>query len=240
MVIARSIGVAGAFAAAGLFGTLVSEPVHADSTDSYAFGSTESPEDYATLTLQEGSQSVSLSTNGFQGWISNDSFNFAGPDGNTNYLAGVFNGSSYRNFFAFDTAGLNSTVTTAKLTLYSGTITAELGYSLYGATQVITQLANGVSPNIDLYAELGQGMKYGSMTIDTSNSLHSLVLMLNAAAVRDINAAIAGKKGEVAIAGVAVGVPEPSTWIMMLAGFAGLGLAASRRAASSRVAALAG
>jgi PEP-CTERM motif len=239
MGIARSTALAGAVAAALLCLSLFCELARADSAD-FAFGSTESLDDYATVTLQEGNKPVSPSTNGFQGRITNNSFNFAGPDRNTDYLAGVYNGSSYRDFFAFNTAGANSTVTGAKSTLYSGVITAELSYSLFGATQVIKQLANGVSPSAMLYAELGQGVKYGSIVVDAGNSLRSLVLTLNSAAVSDINKTIAGNKRAVAIAGVAVGVPEPSTWVMILAGFAGLGFAATRRMPNSPVAAAVG
>ena len=220
MINGRSAALAGAIAVAVLSGALVCESARADT---YAFGNTESPSDYATLTL------------------GNDSFNFADPNGNTNYLVGVYNGASRNNFFAFDIAGVKSTVTSAKLTLYSGTISAELDYSLYGATQAINQLSNGVSPNTALYNELGRGVKYGSFVIDRGNSLHTLMFALNAAAVKDdIKAAIAGKKTAIAISGVAVGVPEPSTWIMMLAGFAGLGLAAYQRAARGRAASTAG
>lgn len=233
----RSAALAGAIALAVLSGALVCEPARADT---YAFGSTGSPNDYATLALQEGSESVSLSTNGFQGWVGNDSFNSAGPDGNTNYLVGVYNGASDHNFFAFDIAGVKSTVTSAKLTLYTGTISGELGYSLYGATQAINQLSDGVSPSSALYNELGQGVKYGSFVIDSGNSLHTLMFALNAAAVSDINAAILGRKSAIAISGAAHPVPEPSTWIMMLVGFAGLGLAAYQRAARGQAGSAAG
>ena len=77
-------------------------------------------------------------------------------------------------------------------------------------------------------------MKYGSFVIDSGNSLHTLMSTLNAAAESGINAAILGKKTAIAISGAAIAVPEPSTWIMMLAGFAGLGLAAYRRVAGGR------
>ena len=117
----RSAALAGAVAVAVLSGTLACETARADV---YAFGNTESPSDYATLALEEGSHSANPSTNGFQGWIGNHSFNFAGPGGNTNYLVGVYNGASHHNFIAFDIASVQSTVTSAKLTLYSGTISA--------------------------------------------------------------------------------------------------------------------
>ena len=67
-----------------------------------------------------------------------------------------------------------------------------------------------------------------------------LIFTLNAAAVTDIQAAITDR-GVFAIAGQASApVPEPSTWVMMLAGFAGLGVVARRRAAKRRAAAAAG
>lgn len=219
----RSAALAGAVAVAVLSWTLVCKSTRADT-------STEYPTNSATLTLQEGSGSVGLRTGGFQGWVGNDSVNLAGPDGSTNDLAGVYNGAS------------KSTVTSANLTLYSGTISAELDYSLYGATQAITQLSNAISPNPDtaLYNELGQGVKYNSFVIDSGNSLHSLMFTLNAAAVSGVNAEILGKKTAIAISRAAIPVPEPSTWIMMLAGFAGLGLAAYRRTARGFAASTAG
>ena len=79
-------------------------------------------------------------------------------------------------------------------------------------------------------------MKYGSFVIDSGNSLHTLMFTLNEAAVSGINAAVLGKKTAIAISGAAIAIPEPSTWIMMLAGFAGLGLAAYRGAARGRAA----
>ena len=64
---------------------------------------------------------------------------------------------------------------------------------------------------------------------------------LNAAAVSDINTAIT-EQGVFVVAGQvsAASVPEPSTWVMLLAGFAGLGVVARRRAAKRRAAAAAG
>jgi hypothetical protein len=86
-----------------------------------------------------------------------------------------------------------------------------------------------------LYDQLGTGTKYGSVNINSGNALQSLILTLNAEAVSDINSIISSRKAlKFAVSGHADPVPEPSTWIMMLAGFAGLGLAAYRRAARGR------
>lgn len=228
----RLIALPGVIAAA-LCGALSCGPAHADSsTDAYAFGGTGLPQDYAQLVLQEGSQTVTLSDGGFQGWVSSNTFNFTGPDPvNTSYMAGVYAGSTHNNFFVFNLASVTRPVTSAKLQLYAGTISTELNYSLYNATQAISALTNGNSPNLALYDQLATGPIYGSLNISSGNSLHSLMLTLNSAAVTQINAAILGKKTQFAISGHAGTVPELSTWIMMLAGFAGLALAACRRTA---------
>jgi PEP-CTERM motif len=237
MVNGRSIALPGIIGAGILYGALACGPAHADSpADGYAFGGTQYSQDYATLTLQVGSQSVTLSDSGFQGWVSGDTFNFSGPDPvNTSYIAGVLGGSARNNFFVFNLAGVNGTVTSAKLNLYAGTITTELNYSLYGATEAISELTDAAdSPNPALYDQLGAGTPYDSASIYKGNSASWLILTLNASAVNDIKGLIAAKKTQFAISGHAEPVPEPATWIMMLAGFAGLGLAAYRRAARDR------
>ena len=74
-------------------------------------------------------------------------------------MAGVYGGSARNNFFVFDFAGVSQPVTSAKLVLYAGTISTELKYSLYGATQAISELSDGDSPNLAVYDELATGTK---------------------------------------------------------------------------------
>ena len=236
---ARMLSSVAALALAALSSAMVGQPASAATCpapakgDYFAFGCTGVPQDFATLTLQAGGKTVTLSDGGFQGWISNSSFAITGPNGdNTDYIAGLYNGAHYNNFFVFNLGGVHATVTSAKLNVYSGKITEKLEYSLFGATQAITQLASGISPNADLYAELGSGMKYGNYRIGAGNSFSNLVLTLNAAAVSGINAEIQGKASArfFALSGTDAPAPEPATWAMMLIGFAGLGLAAFRKA----------
>src|SRR5579863_1479676 len=225
-VIERLTASGAVVAVAALCGWLTCVPAKADY---YAFGSTQSPKDFATLTLGESDgKSVTISTEGFQGWFETNGFSIAGPDGNTNYLVGYRNGSYYDDFFGFDIAGVTK-VTSAKLTVFSGAITTSLDYSLHGATQAITQLADGVSPNLALYDSLGSGVKYGTFTIRPGDSMQTLIFTLNAAAVHQINDEIRAKNKMFAVSGSAISVPEPSTWAMLLFGFAGLGFAAYRR-----------
>jgi hypothetical protein len=85
-----------------------------------------------------------------------------------------------------------------------------------------------------------KNVSYGIFSIseNTSNPLATLMFTLNAAATTEINAQIQAK-GLFVVSGSVTDVPEPSTWVMMLAGFAGLGVVARRRAARRRAAAAA-
>ena len=232
-VIERLTASAAVVAAGALCAWLICVPAKADY---YAFGSTQSPKDYATLTLGESDgKSVRISTEGFQGWFETNGFSIAGPDGNTNYLVGYRNGSYYDDFFGFDIAGV-TTVTSAKLTVFSGAITTSLDYSLHGATQAITQLADGVSPNLAIYEPLSTGVKYGSFTIRPQRLDADAYLHPQCGGGASNQRRSPRKEQNVRCLGLRCSVPEPSTWAMLLIGFGGLGLAAYRRRAWSRFA----
>jgi hypothetical protein len=253
LVMRRSIAFAGAVAAFALGEAWVCGPAQATSSScalapgasgAFAFGCTGSSADYATLTLQVGGKTVVLSTDGFQGWVSNSSFNIniGGPVGaNTNYMVGVYNGTSYNDYFGFDLSklGSNATVTSAKLTVSSGLIDQTLNLSLFGATQWISELETGAGVNAALFRELATGREYDPsvLSANATDPTAQLVFTLNGMALTDINAAIGSPTHLFAISGhanLASAVPEPSTWILMLGGFAGLGFAAFRRAVGRR------
>lgn len=256
LVVARSIALAGAVAAFALGEAWVCGSAQAGSASScavppgasgaFAFGCTGSSADYATLTLQVGGKTVTLSTDGFQGWVSNSSFNIniGGPVGaNTNYMVGVYNGVSYNDYFGFDLSRLGSaTVTSAKLTVSSGLIDQKLNLSLFGATQWVSELETGSGANAVLFGRLATGREYDPsvLSANAADPTAQIVFTLNEMALTDINAAIGSPTHLFAISGhadLAGAVPEPSTWVLMLAGFAGLGFAGRRRAARRRAAA---
>ncbi len=186
----------------------------------------------------------------FQGFIGNvnvtASPSVGGPNGrNTSYAAGSNGGRFLIDYLGFNLASLPSSVTSitsATLVMPSGTVTSDLTYTLFGATQWVTQLETPADQNATLYANLVAGATsdpYGSFQVDATNSVIDLMFGLGGSAVADINAAI-GSKSVFALAGqvsAAASAPEPSTWVMLLAGFAGLGVVAHRRAAKRRVAA---
>lgn len=246
---ARRMALAGGVAAVGLCWALVcgsaqavAAPACVTAPGAYAFACTGSSADYATLTLQVGGKTVSLSTNGFQGWVSNASFNIGGPLGvNSNYVAGVYNDASYNNYFGFNLSRLGSTanVTSAILTVNSGLIDATMNYTLFGATNLVSQLEANFSPNTNLYDELTAGLVYDDPILipNTTDPFQPLVFTLNESAINDINGAIQNRSAMFTISGHAdlvSSVPEPSTWLLILAGFLGLGFAARRRPALKR------
>lgn len=228
---------ADAIAVGALSAVSVCQPTRADY---YAFGNSQdfSASDdyrYATLSLLVRHTWININTGGLQGWISTNSPNIGGPVGyNTNYIVGVYNNTSYNDYFGFDLSELHSTVTitSAKLIVYSGLINEMVNYSLFGATQRISQLQTGSSPNTALYRDLAAGPEYDSsiLSANTTDPTAQLVFTLNGMALTDINAAIRSPTQLFAISGhadLADAVPEPSTWILMLASFAGLGVLAA-------------
>jgi hypothetical protein len=248
MFMARSAALAGAIAGGVLCQALVSQPAHADY---YAFGNTQNyvcsaarTGGCAELTLGTGSTQFKLFTDGYQGWIGSPyGVNIGGPVSiNTSYLAGYTSESFKNDYFAFNVGSVSPRVkiTSATLTVYSGAVSNDLEYSLFAASQWLSDISTASSPNPALYQEMMTGMSYGSFLVhaNTKKTMSDLVFTLNLSAVEDINTAIE-ERGEFGIAGhvAPLVAPEPSTWLMMLAGFAGLGVAARRRAARRRAAA---
>jgi hypothetical protein len=249
---ARSVALAGAIAVGVLCEAFISAPAQAQ-TFVGAFGNTDLD---ATLELFNSSDVMvaMVSTDSllglFQGFISNTDNSVipsaGGPTSNTtSYAVGSYAGMLLIDYFGFNMKGVTATFSTAELVVYSGAITNDLTYSLFGATQWVTQLMTPADQNAALYAAMVKTVSsgsYGSFQVarNTNNPMAPLVFMLSGGAMTDINAAITAQ-GVFAIAGQASApVPEPSTWVMMLAGFAGLGIAARRRAAKRRAAAAAG
>jgi PEP-CTERM motif len=254
---ARSVALAGAIAVGVLCEAVICEPARA--VEALAFGASAGLDPVLDL-YNGGTLVATVSTSSalgiFQGFISNTDPgasvlpSIGGPNGtNTSYAAGSYNGMLLVDYLGFNLASLPKTVTSitsATLVMESGKVTNNLTYTLFGASQWVTQLETPGDQNAALYANLVKGVGtgfYGSFQVakTTGSSVSELMFTLNAAAVSDINTAIQNKTVFVVAGQVsAAAVPEPSTWVMMLAGFAGLGIVARRRAAKRRAAAAAG
>jgi PEP-CTERM motif len=159
----------------------------------------------------------------------------------TNYQAGFdgFNNnplSEVRNFFAFDLSDLSGPITSATLTIPSNPFgagyentsgSASITYTNWDVSTSVDDLGDGTN-GLSTFADLGSGVKFGSTLIGPNDLVTTVTL--DAAALEDISAA-EGK--EFAIGGSAMatiaGVPEASTWAMMIAGFGLMGVALRRR-----------
>ncbi len=247
---ARLAALAGVIAVGALGGALVCAPAQAQTVE--AFGYTTAYR--ATLELFDGTGSLvaTVSTSSplgvFQGFVSNsDSVTpgYGGPrsGGNTSYSAGSYLGMLLVDYFGFNMARVpDVTITSAQLVVYSGAITNDLTYTLLSVTpQSLADLQSG-DQNAALYENLVKGVSYASFEVgyNTTKPLAKLYIDLTSnsgTAVADINTAIQNKAVFAVTGVVSAPVPEPSTWVMLLAGFAGLGVVARRRAAKRRAAA---
>jgi hypothetical protein len=260
---ARTVALAAAIAGGMLCEPLICEPAQAG-TSELAFENTQgnTAAFFASLELFDGSTLVAtLSTGGFQGWVSNVTSvppPVGGSNGGNNgYTVGNTGTMLLADYFGFNLGTSNTpvtlTVTSAILEVRSGTINTNLKLNLVAATQYAGQLLTPPINSPTLYNELVNGtngiknVSYGIFSVSAntsavasaSNAMAELMFTLNAAAVTEINAQIQDR-GQFVVSGSVTDVPEPSTWVMMLAGFAGLGVFARRRAARRRASAGAG
>lgn len=201
--------------------------------DSYAFGFSKASAD-SNLILQTGSGSITINDAGFQGWVSDAADDLAGPGGNTNYLAGNLGSSHYNDFFVFGISGITSSVTAATFTVDAATISDVLTFRLGDATAYASELYDASSPNIGLFNDLSSGTEFGSYTLTASESGTLLTFTLNSAGVAALNAAISGGASEFALGGTVLGsaVPEPTSWMLTIAGVGLIGGALRRKSRS--------
>jgi hypothetical protein len=264
---ARTVALAAVIAGGMLCEALICEPAQAQVATSctpqagaaLAFQCTQTstmPDLYVALELFDGGTEYTVYANNFTGWISNVTTvppSVGGSNGgNNSYAVGNTGTMLLADYFGFNLNLTNKvpadfTVTSATMMLYSGAITANLNLALIGATQYASQILTSPVQSPTLYNELVNGtngiknVSYGifSVSENTSSTMGNLLFTLNTAAVTEINTQIQDK-GQFVVSGSVTDVPEPSTWVMMLAGFAGLGVFARRRAARRRAAAGAG
>jgi PEP-CTERM motif len=262
---ARRVALAAVIAGGMLCEALICEPAQAGTTSACpvqsgasAFqctNSTATNNFYASLELFDGSTLIEppTTTNGFQGWVSDvlpAVPPIGGPNGpNTSYTVGNAGNMLMADYFGFNLSKVpeSLTVTSAVLVVYSGIVNTNLKLNLVAATQYAGQLLTPPVESSTVYNELvnGKNVSYGIFSIseNTSNPLATLMFTLNDAATAEINAQIQDKSLQdklFVVSGSVTDTPEPSTWVMMLTGFAGLGVVARRHAARRRAAAATG
>ena len=148
-LMARFAGFAGAIGLGVLCGAVICEPARA--VEALAFGTSAGLDPVLDL-YNGGTLVATVSTSSalgiFQGFISNADASVipsvGGPNGkNTSYAAGSYGGMLLVDYLGFNLASLPSTVTSitsATLVMESGKVTSNLTYTLFGASQWVSQL----------------------------------------------------------------------------------------------------
>ncbi len=210
-----------------LAGAAVFSASAAGAVDSYMFA--YSPSGSQDLVLNGGAYVIQASV---EGWIDDTG---AGNGGSGNYIVGNCavsgcNGTDgeYRDYFVFDLSGVSGPITSASLSLGNGSTGFNGSPATYTSWDVTTSVGELETGSLAAYADLGSGAQYASTAVGFSDNGTQVGITLDGAALSALNAA---EGGSFTIGGALNGgsVPEPQAWILMLAGFGGLGLIARRR-----------
>jgi hypothetical protein len=105
-------------------------------------------------------------------------------------VPGITSGS-LRNWFAFDIPVLTQAVVSAQLVIWSGGVVSPHGFETYELHHVSTPaaiLAQNATNAEPIYADLGDGPVFGSRVFRNTEDNNYVIILLNAAAVAEINA----------------------------------------------------
>ncbi len=214
--------------------SLTGLPAPSDGNYEYLFGSSSAN---ATLALEfENGDSLSISSNGNQGWWSGT---LANQESNSNYIVGDLSSNGtmlLNNFFTFGLSSESGGIVRATLRMQRFTGKSSQGkpahsYHLFHVETAAAELNANSGVSAAIFQDLGSGVTYGAFDISVDgDQTEILSLALNDDAIADMNAAVGGGSRSFSIGGtlfpVGEPVPEPST--LTLLGLLGLGLAFAR------------
>ena len=211
------------------------------SADPFILSFTGLAPEAVTLVLNGGAFTYSISDSQFDagvnnaGWWSPTHENF---DENDNYFVGSIDLGAglddHHNFFTFDLAALDATVTDAELRIARGGVNDTSGgfgsveYTLWDVTTDETTLNENNGTSQAIFDDLGSGISYGSILVSDDGSPDPLVIALNQNALDLINRR-AGEFFSIGGALPAPEVPEPASMALLLLGGGAAAFRARRR-----------
>lgn len=180
-----------------------------------------------------------------RGWVdSSGSNNFGGSGGN--YIAGICGSSDgcagsnslHNNYFVFDVANYVGQVNSLVLNLAQPSnvdgISSHDGYISINPSETYSLWDISADPRsnsgVPLFNDLGSGLFFGSTVVNAATNGTTVSITLNANALSQLNRTTSGLFWLGGTLRGAGGVPEPSTWLMLIAGFGMIGAGMRRRA----------
>lgn len=194
---------------------------------------------FSTQLLLNGTTTVAANA---RGWY--DSFGVTnGAAADNNYIAGTCgpvacNGSGqiWRDWFRFDLSNFTPLATTAVLRLenpsvgFFNALGSSLVYNVFDVNST-TFASLGSANSLSAFTDIGTGTIFGTTNVTAAQNGTIIDITLNAAGLASINSG--RQQGQWAVGGdivsTTVVTPEPSTYVLMMAGLAGLAVAARRK-----------
>ncbi len=112
---------------------------------------------------------------------------------NPNYVVMQINANEYRNFFVFDLSGIAPDIKSAVLQLYTWGISGNATYELRdysNSQQDISELmqdhGEGSAEGIAIFGDLGTGLTYGSIGLDSFDARSTITISLNHTAIENM------------------------------------------------------
>jgi PEP-CTERM motif len=221
-------------ALAALASVAATSPAYA--VDNYLFGF--SPFGAQTLVLNGGAFTLQATDTG---WYFQTGFH---NPGNNNYIVGdctsCGRSGSYNNYFVFDLSQITATITSAVLDVGNGNgyVAGVLStYSLFDVSAPVSSLDvsrnDGDATGISIFNDFESGTLFGSRSITSVVQNSQVQTTLNSDAIAALNRARGGQwaiGGTLRPGNVVPGIPEPSTWGMLILGFGIVGASLRRRA----------
>lgn len=125
--------------------------------------------------------------------------NFYHDDSIDNYMVGHasdLSSGEHNNYFTFDLSGINDTIITASLNLFTYQVVgSSIDYQLFDITSPLSDV-RATGTNASVYNDLMAGISYGSSIYNSSsdsNQFHSI--LLNSDGIFALNGAIGGEFG---------------------------------------------